>query len=329
MCLTYLAQSVPAQSLLFLDRAFVADHILQVLDATPKLIDLTSTFTCNGKKLVPDAVVFPPIDISTQVNTEYKLHENNWNDFGYQTKFSCGSSNFFKSVKIAYMGQPSSYHTSEELKPLYEDLLIDRPLPKKFYSYWKLGSWASEDAKQFGYTWHAMKHFNHIFCEAVRQDLWTFEIFQQKLLNKLDVSGPGADKGGVFTSSLFRGVSLFCIKEQFEAFVSDLFQFEVIDIKYLTLAHLQDSTNVESLKERSIRKQFVYEYLLHQQVKTLVPNVSPKISSHFWLPSVKPSQLALLSAPMYLDGYLKLMNVNLPNVLETYTASLLPKQIFD
>jgi hypothetical protein len=83
------------------------------------------------------------------------------------------------------------------------------------------------------------------------------------------------------------------------------------------------------LKERSIRKQFVYEYLLQQRIKTLVPNTSPTINSHFWIPAIKADSSALSGAPTYLGGYLKLVKVNLSDVLGRYTNSPLSKQIVD
>ena len=166
-----------------------------------------------------------------------------------------------------------------------------------------------------------MQYFNHIFYVAIQQGLWTAEAFQQKLLTKLNITD--ADKNGsVFNDSLFRDQKLFSIRQEFEVFVSHLLQFDVIDIKYLSLDYFVDSANINSLKERSIRKQFVYEHLLQEQVKTLIPKASPTITSHFWIPAVKPNQPVLSDAPTYLDGYLKLVNVNLPDVLEKYmTAS--------
>lgn len=103
--------------------------------------------------------------------------------------------------------------------------------------------------------------------------------------------------------------------------MSCLLQLEIIDIKYLSLAHFQDPTNIESLKERSIRKQFVYEYLLQQRIKTLAPKASPRINSQFWIPAVRADQPILSDAATYLDGYLKLMGVSLPAVLEKYTSN--------
>ena len=128
-------------------------------------------------------------------------------------------------------------------------------------------------------------------------------------------------RGNVFQNSLFRDRNLSSIKEEFNAFVSYLLQFDVIDIKYMSLDYLQNSTNINSLKERSIRKQFVYEHLLQEQIKTLTPEASPTITSQFWIPAVKPNQPVLSDAPTYLDGYLKLVNVNLPDVLEKYITA--------
>ena len=325
ICLTHLAQTVPAQSVVSLDRTFVSEYVLQTLDATPKLLDLTNTFICNNKRLVPDAVIFPAILISTQVNTEYLLSEASpWNDYGYCTRLWCNSSNFAETINVAYVGQPGNHHTIEELNPLYSideesryRLLIDNPLPKQFYSYWSIN--LDSSSEEFGYYWHAMQYFNHIFYVVIQQGLWTTKEFLQWLFTKLDVSDRG--RGNVFQNSLFRDRNLSSIKEEFNAFVSYLLQFDVIDIKYMSLDYLQNSTNINSLKERSIRKQFVYEHLLQEQIKTLTPEASPTITSQFWIPAVKPNQPVLSDAPTYLDGNLKLVNVNLPDVLEKYITA--------
>ena len=323
MCLTYLAQTVPAQNLVFLDRSFVSDLILQALDATPKLIDLANTFVFNGKKLVPDAVVFPGIGISTQMNTGYRLREKNWDDYYYRTKFCHDGSPLLNDIKIAYAGQPLHHHTIKKLGSLYATpqqgcVLIDRPLPRQFYSHWSISLHGY--SKRFDWHWQAMQYFNHIFYAAIQQGIWTAEPFQQNFLTRLNITD--ADKNGsVFNDSLFRDQKLFSIRQEFEVFVSYLLQFDVIDIKYLNLEYLHDSANINSLKERSIRKQFVYEHLLQEQVKTLIPKASPTITSHFWIPAIKSNQPVLSDAPIYLDGYLKLVNVNLPDVLEKYITA--------
>ncbi len=323
ICLTHLAQTVPAQSVVSLDRTFVSDSILQALDATPKLIDLANTFVCNSKKLVPDAVVFPGIGVSTPMNTGYRLREKNWDDYYYRTKFCHDGSPLLNDIKIAYAGQPLHHHTINKLGSLYAMtqegcVLIDRPLPRQFYSYWSISLHGY--SKRFGWHWQTMQYFNHIFYASIHQGLWTAEAFQQKLLTNLNITD--ADKNGsVFNDSLFRDQKLFSIKQEFEVFVSYLLQFDVIDIKYLSLDYFHDSANINSLKERSIRKQFVYEHFLQEQVKTLVPSASPTINSQFWIPAVKPKQPVLSDAPTYLDGYLKLVNVNLLEVLEKYITT--------
>ena len=320
MCLTYLAQTVPAQSLVFLDRTFVSDLILQALDATPKLIDSANTFVCNGKKLIPDAVIFPPVDILMQVNTGYRLRRDDWNDYGFRTKCYLDGSTLSHSIKIANVDQPINHHTINQLESLYNStqrgrILIDRPLPRQFYSFWSITLYFY--TKRFAYHWHAMQCFNHIFYAAIQQGLWTAEAFQEKLLTSLNITD--ADRNGsVFNDSLFRDQKLSSIGQEFEVFVSYLLQFDVIDIKYLSLDYFYDSANIDSLKERSIRKQFVYEHLLQEQVKTLIPNASPKITSQFWIPASNLKQPDLLNAPTNLDGYLKLINTDLFAVLANY-----------
>ena len=47
----------------------------------------------------------------------------------------------------------------------------------------------------------------------------------------------------------------------------NLFEIEIIDIKYLTSDYLHDVSEIENIKTRSIRKQFVYEYLVQRGLK--------------------------------------------------------------
>ena len=124
-----------------------------------------------------------------------------------------------------------------------------------------------------------------------------------------------------------RGISYFCLaslESEFNSFivyfVSNLLKFELIDVKYLTLDYIQDPKNISDIRERSIRKQFVYEYLLQAQTKALTQKFSPSISSSFWLPYASSEKEVLSDGPKYLDGYLKLVTVDVESAMRSYVS---------
>jgi hypothetical protein len=326
ICLSYIAQTVPAQSLLFLDRSFVSDNILQVLDATPKLINLSSTFVCNGKNLIPDVVLLPYFTISKSVDTSYHLFPSDWNDYSYLTRLSCSNSmGFSRSICIAYIEQPIGHHTIKELQPVSKksggSCVIKSPLAEHFHSYWSF-DWATnyQDAALLAENWQAMQYFNHIFCVAVRQGFWTFEAFQQYVLPELGVS-KDLSGSNVFAISMFRGVNLNEIENEFNSFISAILQFCVVDVKYLSLDYLRNKGNIANIKERSIRKQFVYEYLLQQRISKLSSDADCQINSYFWIPGINSDQVILEDNEVYADGYLNLITVDMPIILDHYIRS--------
>ena len=99
-----------------------------------------------------------------------------------------------------------------------------------------------------------------------------------------------------------------------------MLQFELIDIKYLTLDYIQNPKNTSAIRERSVRKQFVYEYLLETQAKKINRDASPSISSTFWLPDASSEKDVLSDGPKYLDGYLKLVTVDVESVMRSYVS---------
>ena len=60
-----------------------------------------------------------------------------------------------------------------------------------------------------------------------------------------------------------------------ESFLS-LFQIgrvEIYDVKYLSSNYFEDQSNREELKERSVRKQFLYEYLIKKKLKKIKTSI--------------------------------------------------------
>ncbi len=267
MCLTYLAKTTSPDSLSWLDRQFLSDSALQQVDAVPKVFDLLNAFECNGRKLRPDAVVFPSCTRSTTAKTVYSLSRRTWDDFGFWTTFYAS---FIKTreIKIAYVDQPTGYHTINELKKFYThdafELQVGRPLRKKFYSYWPVEEIDWPD------RWSAMMYFNHIYSVAIKQSIWTFKGLKDYLKNSLGVERFDYNSPNVLEASLLRSVTWDSIQAEFSDFIKQVFQFEIIDIKYHDASYFQDKNNQEDLKSRSVRKQFVYEYLLQESIKGTV-----------------------------------------------------------
>jgi len=124
MCLTYLAKTVSPEYILHLDTTFLSNNVMSLANRNTKILDLTNVFSINGRRLVPDAVIF-----STGFN-KFRWNKKNtiflrkqsyngttWDDFGYKTTFMCELPDLYEvRLRIAYEDQPTNYHTFEELK---------------------------------------------------------------------------------------------------------------------------------------------------------------------------------------------------------------------
>ncbi len=106
------------------------------------------------------------------------------------------------------------------------------------------------------------------------------------------------------------------VLNQYETF------FEIIDIKYLTSEYFCDHNKIEEIKRRSVRKQFVYEYLLQKSLERKNDQFSNlSLRSSFWLPSYRPNDSDLLEeGATFMDGYIQLKNVNFMVLAESYLA---------
>lgn len=93
----------------------------------------------------------------------------------------------------------------------------------------------------------------------------------------------------------------------------------VIDIKYYEQKYYTNSENIEKIKSRSVRKQFVYEYLLQKHLeKTNHPLKELNIKSEFWLPAYSENKETFTPLPKYMDDYIKLTGVNIMTVIDSY-----------
>jgi hypothetical protein len=164
-----------------------------------------------------------------------------------------------------------------------------------------------------------MYYFNHLFYRAITKYIIDPDIFIQKLDKYIS-------KFNVLKGSVLKDKKTADLKKQFNDF-SQLFlnkykYFEIIDIKYLDTKYVRDRNKIEEIKRRSIRKQFVYEHLLQKTLKDREDQYSNlSIQSSFWLPSYLPDDSELLQDDStFMDGYIKLKNVNFKLLAETYFA---------
>ena len=154
-------------------------------------------------------------------------------------------------------------------------------------------------------------------------------MFKQNIRTPLGVTEKS--NSNVLTKSLFRYYNdtksirnrLQCIREEFELFIESflsLFQLggvEVYDIKYLSSNYFQDKLKKEELKERSVRKQFLYEYLIQKQLEKNKHQYSDlKIQSYFWIPGFHLDSFG--KKLDFMDDYIKLWKIDFETVANEY-----------
>jgi hypothetical protein len=273
--------------------------------------------------MIPEAIVFESIPHKIKGEKTYKVGDSKlsdkWDDSYYYTTINGIDIN--GQVRVAYIGQTPNNSTINKLRELelYEfdekskKVIINAPLPKHFYSFWEINF--PLDPEEL----HKMYYFNHLFYRAITKYIIDPDIFIQKLDKYIS-------KFNVLKGSVLKDKKTADLKKQFNDF-SQLFlnkykYFEIIDIKYLDTKYVRDRNKIEEIKRRSIRKQFVYEHLLQKTLKKREAQYSNlSIRSSFWLPSYQPDDSELLqdSSP-FMDGYIKLKNVNFKLLAETYFA---------
>ncbi|WP_308255051.1 hypothetical protein [Geminocystis sp. GBBB08] len=96
----------------------------------------------------------------------------------------------------------------------------------------------------------------------------------------------------------------------------------VIDIKYYDFEYFFNSNNQKENKEKNVRKQFVYEYLLQKKLKQHFDNnFIPNIESSFWIPDYHPDDSNLVKKDqVFLDDYIELNKINFLLVAENYST---------
>lgn len=331
MCLTYLLRYTNPCFVCYLNRRYIASEIIAHLNYKNRIMDLSNIFHVNGKHIFPDAVI---ISFQTKNNpsnstlpdlisptTSYQIEKvKNWNDLDYYTSFKCNK----YQLKIAYLNQNPELenHTFNELAKfckLEGDVIIVNSLPNQFYSYWEiLDDFNSEQLQM-------MESLNHVFYLALKFGILSPDRFFQRFIDYV-LGSEYLLKDNIFYLSLFRDKdrlrSLKEINQSFGNFLNKIMKkisIQVIDIKYANFDYYLNPENREEVKSRSIRKQFVYEYLIQNYLENYRSTVKNwNINSEFWLPTYKNNLPTLNPGAKYMDNYVKLTGVNIMKVIDSY-----------
>ncbi|HIK09337.1 MAG TPA: hypothetical protein IGS52_03545 [Oscillatoriaceae cyanobacterium M33_DOE_052] len=315
MCLTYLVKTTPPARLLYVDEALLSRQSIQKFKSAEKVLDIARIFRINGTEVVPDAVIMSSGINSIPSAGNFKLVQNGWDDYAYLTTFNLPK---FKNrlIKIAYQQQVKKFHTFNELQEVFptqnQALIINSPLPDKFYAYWDVPDALNPEELSL------MRCLNHVFFRAVQDQIFSHEAFSN-WIKYIMLSSP------VFRDSLFRKYENEMlhleskIADIFISFLKKLKFFQIIDIKYYDLDYLLKPENAETIKQRSIRKQFVYEYLLQKHLhRSNSPLKDWDIKSEFWLPFYSQELPILSPGPQYMGGYVGLTQVNIKLMIDSY-----------
>lgn len=336
MCLTYLVKTVDPDLLLYLDKQFISDKVLSEWNNCNKILNISGIFRVNGTNVLPDAVILSYYlrNIINNLKRDknlivYNLRKGNtwdkvpgkniryYTEFGLNTITRSFIKNCPKWIRIAYHKQSSeeSNHTFYELQKIFPTNSIYiklSSLPHHFYSYWTITDKLSNEEIRMMYN------LNHIFVVALNNGFLCFKDFYEKYLEPYEI----------FIDSLLKGAGgKENLAKLFQEFLKiTLGQFSIIDIKYSTCDYYINSDDysinsdsIEEIKSRSVRKQFVYEYLLQKHLEKINhPLKELNIKSEFWLPYYFSRKKTLTSLPIYMDDYIKLTGVNIMAVIYSY-----------
>jgi hypothetical protein len=290
MCLTYFVKTVDTERMLHVDTTYLATDVISAWKSKPKVMDINGIFTINGRTLVPDAVIFPNIFRDVGGVTGFTMFAGDWDDWRFQTTFVPESPYFEEfnkkspvdKVKIGYIGQlQNGVHTWSELAKIFKPqgiyITILSQLPPKFYSYWDLEVVNRFDRRVLA----LMKKLNHIFYLAIKNHVYTRDKFGDFLKDETHFGATAC-----LRLSLLRDDGA-TILEKFDNFLrATITPFQIVDIKYFDLAHFADDDfDLRHFKENSIRKQYVYEYLLHEHIQGIDSFKGGELKSRFQLPS--------------------------------------------
>lgn len=334
MCLTHVIQNIKLNSILYFDKTFTSNNLINTWNDCSKIIDISNVFNINGSNLFPDLVIWSFESEKGEIlslnhrnfnksnHIEYSLTKNDsFNDYGYLTIFDISikfagkriSKLRIKGLKITNIDKS----LEENVKHCFHNVLdinSHQKLPDKYYSYWNVINITNEELAM-------MKSLNHIFHRALLMKIYDHNNFFDEFI--CSVLGKQANiYNNIFYLSLFREGwrqrDIDEINNLYKEFLDKL-NFYIIDIKYSTPEYYTNPENIEKIKSRSVRKQFVYEYLLQKHLeKTNHPLKELNIKSEFWLPTYSSDQETFTPLPKYMDDYIKLTGVNIMSVIDSY-----------
>jgi hypothetical protein len=331
MCLTYLVQTTDSSLILHMDGEYLSS-----------ITKSSNIFQINESPLNPDAVIFNSITNKMKIDKIFKLRGISHNDYGFRTLID--GVDEVQSVRLGCIGQQG--HIIETLSRIFKvenrSVIIGKRLSGKFYSFWDITDINLDSLVR-------MCYFNHFFYLALERNIFDWEEFNEKILKPLNVDfclRTRTSLNNVFAYSLLRDYCMICYDEpdemgevkksklihQFNRFISNIpdeFKnyYEIIDVKYSAAAYFHNPNNIEEIKKRSVRKQFVYEHLLQKHLENREDKFSDsKIQTSFWLPSDRPNDPNLLqdTDKPFMDNYIHLKNVNFSILAENYIASAKP-----
>lgn len=335
ICLTYLLKQTNPCFISYLNHRYIAPELMGHLHRYKhKIIDFSNIFHVNGKNISPDAVIvsfkskdrrsnllLPDLIPST---TSYQIEKvKNWHDCRYYNTFKWNQ----YQLKIAVLNQNlelENYTFNELAKfcKLEGDVLTVNSLPSQFYSYWEILDDFNLEQLQM------MRSFNHIFYLALKFGILSPDQFFQRFIDYV-LGSESLLKDNIFYLSLFvvqdRLRSIKEINQTFGRFLHKMMtkiSINIIDIKYANSDYYLNQENIEEIKNRSIRKQFVYEYLIQNHLENHQNTVKNwSINSEFWLPIYGKKLPVLTPGHKYMDDYMKLTGVNIMTVIDSYIDS--------
>lgn len=333
MCLTYLVETVAPAFILYLDKQFISDKILSKWNNCNKIINISHIFNINDTDVFPDLVILSFESEEGEIlslnyrefkrknHIKYSISkDDSWNDYGYLTRFDISID--FDGESVCKKGRGMLKITNVD-KSLEENvnhcfnvsnLDFNQKLLNKYYSYWNIINVTNEQLAM-------MRSLNHIFYRAFFMKIYNHTNFFDEFIS--NVLGKQANiNDNIFYLSLFRDGSrqrdINEINNLYKGFIENL-NFYFIDIKYSTAEYYTNAENIQKIKNRSVRKQFCYEYLLQKHLeKTNNPLKELDIKSEFWLPTYSSSQETFTPLTKYMDDYIKLTGVNIMAVIDSY-----------
>lgn len=339
MCLTYLVKTINPENLLWIDRSFLAQETLALLDYEKRFLNIDKAFNINGKELRPDAVVLRTCFEKKNFDKDFDLvltgfttHQGiPYDDYGYWTTcryeydYITEDEDFYlltisSSIKIAHEDMATCDYIFDELSQLYphkngyiDKLNINTQLPEKYISYADILPERIEQAA-------TMYRLNHIFYCMVKNMCFKVDFFEFYLSEFLEVD---CESSNAFNYSVFRrftqnGDKRYQLLDSFKEYLNNYCYFDIIDFKYKDTSYYEKP---ETREKQDIRKQFTYEYLLQEFLIFRGRFNRLNVKSSFWLPHNNDDKLEEITTTLnqsLLNGCIDLKQINFMTIAQYY-----------